>query len=304
MVARTSSWRTPEARHRYLELYDRTVEQHWPVPHQELDIATSAGTTRVRRSGDAPGTPLVMLHPTAGSSAGWYPVMAALSAQRTVYTPDTIGAAGRSDQVLPITSGSQLVAWLDEVLDGLRVDHVHLLGYSEGGWIAGLYAGLADRRDRVTSLVLIEPAGAFARVPPRRIAALVLRAMRVLLARDKPSALRRFNHWMNGEVELTDQQVELLLAAMRGFRQRLPAASVLSDDELARITAPTLLLMGADTKLYDPAAVAQRPRRLLPDIEIETILDAGHGVLFEHPECTTTRVLDFLRRRDSLTTNA
>jgi pimeloyl-ACP methyl ester carboxylesterase len=303
-VSRTSSWRTPEARHRYLELYDRTVDQHWPVSHQEIDVATTAGITRVRRSGDAPATPLVMLHPTAGSSAGWYPVMAALSAQRTVYTPDTIGAAGRSDQALPITSGSQLVAWLDEVLDRLGVDHVHLLGYSEGGWIAGMYAGLTDRRDRVASLVLIEPAGAFTRVPPRRIAALVLRGVRVVIARDKPKALRRFNQWMNGDVELTDQQVELLLAAMRGFRQRLPAASVLSDDELARITAPTLLLMGADTTLYDPAAVTQRTRRLLLDVEIETIPAAGHGVLFQHAEHTTTRVLDFLRRHDDCTTSA
>ncbi len=245
-----------------------------------------------------------MLHPTAGSSAGWYPVITALSAQRTVYTPDTIGAAGRSDQVLPITSGSQLVAWLDEVLDQLELDHVHLLGYSEGGWIAGLYAGLTERRDRVVSLVLIEPAGAITRVPPRRIAALVLRGMRVLVARDKPEALRRFNRWMNGDVELTDQQVELLLAAMRGFRQRLPAASVLSDDELARIATPTLLLMGADTKLYDPSAVSQRTRRLLPDVQIETIPDAGHGVLFQHAEHTTTRVLDFLRRRDNGSTSA
>ena len=298
MVSRMSSWRTPEAEHRYLELYDRTIDQNWPVPHRDVDIATTWGLTRVRRSGAGTGIPLVMLHPTAGSSAGWYPVMAALSSQRTVYTPDTIGAAGRSDQVLPITSGSQLVAWLDEVLDGLGVDQAHLLGYSEGGWIAGLYAALTERRDRVASLVLIEPAGALTRVPPRRIAALVLRGMRVLIARDKPRALRSFNRWMNGDVELTEQQVELLLAALRGFRQRLPTASVLCDDRLTRITAPTLLLMGADTRLYDPVTVGERAHRLLPDVEIEIVPNAGHGVLFQHAEHATARVLDFLRRHD------
>ena len=90
MARGLSSWRTAEARSRYLKLYDRVVERRWPVWHEEIDVATTFGTTRVRRSGDAGGTCVVMLHPTAGSSAGWYPVISAMSAGHTVYTPDKL----------------------------------------------------------------------------------------------------------------------------------------------------------------------------------------------------------------------
>ena len=291
-----STWRSPEAKTRYLALYDRTVESSWPVAKEEIDVATTLGVTRVRRSGDAGGTPVVMLHPTTGSSAGWYPVIAAMSATRTVFTPDTVGAAGRSVQTAPVTSADQLVTWLDEVLDGLGLDRVHLLGYSEGGWIAGTYAGLTDRRSRVASLVLVEPAGLLAPIPPVLLVELVLRGMRVLAARDKPAAIRRFNRWMNGDVELTDEQVELILAAMGSFRQRLPSPSPLADDALAAITAPTLLLMGSDTKLLPPSVAADRAGRLIPDVTVELVADAGHGVLFQHPGRTTARILEFLAR--------
>lgn len=158
-----------------------------------------------------------------------------------------------------------------------------------------MYAGLTDRRDRVASLVLVEPAGAVTRVPPRLVAGLVLRGMSVLLARDEPAAIRRLSTWMTGDVRLTDDQIELLLAAMGSFRQRLPAATVRSDGELAGITAPTLLLMGSRTRLYDPSVVEARVRRLLPTVEVEVVPDAGHGVLFQEQELVTGRILELLR---------
>ncbi|MEA2972630.1 MAG: hypothetical protein QOG82_1088 [Actinomycetota bacterium] len=99
---------------------------------------------------------------------------------------------------------------------------------------------------------------------------------------------------MNGDVELTDEQIELLLLAMRTFRQKLPMPRRLSDEELGRITVPTLLLLAADTKLYDPETVAERARRLLPDVTIEIVPDAGHGVVFQYPDRIIARLLQFI----------
>ena len=45
-------------------------------------------------------------------------------------------------------------------IDALGVDRLHLLGYSEGGWIAGSHAALSAHRDRLASLTLVEPGGA------------------------------------------------------------------------------------------------------------------------------------------------
>jgi pimeloyl-ACP methyl ester carboxylesterase len=292
MTSGVSGFKSAQAAQQYQRLYDEQVATFWPVTHEELDVSSRFGTTRVRVSGEADGIPLLLVHPTAGSSAGWYPLIGPLCEDRRVYTPDTIGAAGRSVQTAPITSVGDLVTWLDEVLDALDLERVHIVGYSEGGWIAGSHAALTSRPDRVTTSTLIEPAGAIERVPTGFLVAMIGRGALTLLARDKPAAVRKFNRWMNGDVELTDAQVELVLAAMGSFRQKLPRPHRLTDDELRRITAPTLLLLGADTKLYDPAAVQERALRLIPTVEVEVIPDAGHGLAFQYPELVSARILE------------
>lgn len=285
-----SAFRSSLAADQYRQRYDDLVEKYWPVPHIELDLPGQFGTTHVRVSGDGNAVPLLLIHPTAGSSAGWYPLIAPLCADRRVFTPDTIGGAGRSVQTAPITSVQDLATWLDEVLDGLHLERVHIVGYSEGGWIAASHAALTDRPERIVTLTLIEPAGAIARVPTGFLLNMIVRGARTMLARDKPAAVRSFNNWMNGDVELTDAQVDLILAGMGSFRQRLPRPHQLSDDALRRITARTLLLVGADTKLYDPVRVRDRARSRIPSVDVVVLPQAGHGLVFQYPALVTEHI--------------
>ena len=88
------------------------------------------------------------------------------------------------------------------------------------------------------------------------------------------------------------------------FRQKIPSPKRLSDDQLGRIVAPTLLLLGADTRLYDPDKVAERARRLLPDVMVEITPGAGHGLPLQYPDRITRRVLDFVETRREPRTGA
>jgi pimeloyl-ACP methyl ester carboxylesterase len=294
MAKRLSRFRTPEAAARYYELYDELVARLWPVPHDELDVPSRFGPTHVRRSGPDRGVPLVLIHPTTGASLGWHRLIAPLSEAHPVYTPDTIATAGRSVQTAPIRSPRDLAAWLDDVLDALDVETVHLVGYSEGGWIATIHAAFTERPARLATLSLIEPGGGIDRIPRRFIAQMILKGVGTLRARDKRRAVQDFNRWLNGDITMTDEEIELVLLVFRGFRQALPTPRRLADDELRRITAPTLLLLGADTRLYDPDEVASRARRLLPDVDVDITPGAGHGLAFQHPERITTRILQFV----------
>ncbi len=299
MATSIGGFKTHQHQVDYEEVYDRILEREWPVPHEELDLETSFGATRVRRSGQGEATPLVMIHPTTGSSLGWYPIIQHVCRDRVVYTPDTIGTCGRSVQTEPVTSAQDLVAWLDEVVDTLGLDSLHLLGYSEGGWIAGSHAALSAHRDRLASVTLVEPGGAIERIPTGFLIAMIGRAMVAMASRDRTAALAGFSRWLNGDVDLTPAQVELLEVSMGTYRQRLPRPDRLGDDQLRHLTAPTLLMMARDTKLYDPDTVAQRAQRLLPDITIDITPDAGHGLLFQYPGKITTRINDFLAAHDT-----
>lgn len=300
MPDKISTFRTPEDAARFHARYDEIVAREWPVAHEELDVPTRFGQTRVRRSGEGPGIPLVMLHPTTGSSAGWYPVIGLFGRDQVVYTPDTMGAAGRSTQTAPIRSEADLAVWLDDVLDGLRLAEVHVLGYSEGGWVAGQHTAHTEHPGRLRSLTLIEPSAVLERLPRRLLWSMVGGAARVMVARDRNDAVRRLNTGLNGPgYQLTDGQIELLLASMMTFHQRLPRpGQPLSDEQLRRIAAPSLILLGEQTKLLNPQTAAARARSLMPDVTVEIIPGAGHGVLYQQPEHVSARVREFLNHHD------
>ncbi len=67
---------------------------------------------------------------------------------------------------------------------------------------------------------------------------------------------------------------------------------------LRRLTTPTLLLLAEDTRIYDLATVAERAGRLLPNVEIESTPNAGHGLPFQYPKQVTSRVLAFMDTQD------
>jgi pimeloyl-ACP methyl ester carboxylesterase len=298
MASRIGGFKTAEDAARYHAAYDAMVANHWPGDRSEMDFPSRFGSTHVRSTGSGDGVPLVMIHPTQGSSAGWYPLVGPLGEGRSVYTPDTIGTVGRSHQTQPIESVGDLALWLDETLDHLELDRVHLFGYSEGGWIAGSHAALTQRSERLKTLTLVEPAGAITAVPKGTIAQMVYRGARTLVARDRRKAFRDFNRWMNGNVELSDEEIDLFLLAFGKFTQRLPTPTGLSDSELRSIGVPTLLILAEETRLYDPDDAAERARRLVHDIEIEIVPDAGHGVLFQYPDRMVYRITSFLRAHD------
>ena len=74
MAKQLGGFKRPEDTDVFRTQYDELLASYWPeLPREELDIPTSFGTTRVRRTGTADGTPIVMIHPTMGSSIGCSP---------------------------------------------------------------------------------------------------------------------------------------------------------------------------------------------------------------------------------------
>jgi pimeloyl-ACP methyl ester carboxylesterase len=137
--------------------------------------AVAAVTTLVRRKADRPraavsaleltpshsagtGTPLLLLHGIGAIWRAWSPVLPYLEPHHEVIVPTLHGHAGGpplDSQVAP--SVQALVDGIEEELDRLGLQKVHIAGNSLGGWIGIELA----RRGRAKSLVLLSPAGAW-----------------------------------------------------------------------------------------------------------------------------------------------
>ena len=299
MPDKISAFRTMEGAERFLTRYDEVVGSRWPIAHEELDLPTRFGQTRVRRSGAGSGVPLVMLHPTTGSSAGWYPVIELFCRDRVVYTPDTMGAAGRSVQTAPIRSETDLADWLDDVLDHLGMPEVHLLGYSEGGWIAGLHAAQTGKPGRLRSLTLIEPAGALERVPAKFLLSMVGGAVRVLVARDKGRSRSSPERWDERHRLRADRRPDFSAARLDDVVPTAPAPTEPTDRRATpphrtpKPAAPGTTIPAARSPSSHQArhlAHAQHHRQGHPG--------TGHGLLDQEPKAVSTHVHDFLTAQE------
>jgi pimeloyl-ACP methyl ester carboxylesterase len=276
------------------------VDELWPVPAEELDVETSFGPTRVRRSGAGPGAPLVMLHGNSGTSVGWSTVVEPLAEQHEILAVDVVGTMGRSVQTRPIEQAGDLAVWFRQLLDSLGVERAHVIGFSEGGFVA--FHAVPGNTDRLASVVAIDAAGTVERIRLRFFASLALAIVKILLR--VPNAMRDFGQRMIPGVELPELQWDLMTAEARHFRPGLPMPTKVSDDHLRAMTVPTLLYMAGESEVYDPRKAAARARALMPDVEIVIVDGAGHGLPLTHPERTWRDVVEFVDRHEAPRTAA
>ncbi|GAA3235969.1 alpha/beta fold hydrolase [Streptomyces lavendulae] len=285
-------------RDRYFAASDALYAMGAPI-RSETDVETSFGTTHVYRHGPADPaaesrTPVVLIHGAGYCSAMWYPNTPALSADRPVYALDTPGDAGRSVHREPMWQPERAAQWLDEALDALGLDRVHLVGSSYGGWLVLNQAHL--RPGRLASVTALDPGG-LEKVGLRFFAWVFVS----LFASFAPKALRpRLAAWLEQPVLVVPEMRTWIHAGARAFRIRRPAPLPLTEDELRSIRTPLYVIMGKRSLLVHPQRQLERVPRLVTGARAEIIGATGHGPQIDHPDVVNARMLGFMEDVDSL----
>jgi len=263
------------------------------------------------------GQPLVLLHGTGNSAGFFLPLLNELDGVR-VLVPDRPGL-GLSDPIdLPRHRYRETaVAWLDRLLDALRVEIAALVGHSGGGMWALWYALAYPAR--VTRLVLIAPPVIpKTRCPlPIRLAATPgLGELVSRLAPPTPKSVLQFAHHAAREKQTLARYpdlIDLMVATGRdpvadrvtkaelrvfasplallspsGFRHRLRV----QPDELRQLAMPTLMIWGEHELLGSPS-VARAATELIPRARLE-VPATGHAPWLGQPAQTATAVIDFV----------
>ncbi|MBF6358055.1 alpha/beta fold hydrolase [Nocardia higoensis] len=211
---------------RFLRAYD-AVAARWPVPSVDLDIATSFGTTRVRKSGVGEGAPLLLLPGIGGNAMFWEPFIEELARDRVVYTSDVLGWAGRGEQTAPIRDEADIAEWGTQLVAGLGVERIHLAGYSAGAWLATVIGAAGD--NRLAGISLLEPAPATFARPPWK----VLRKFLFAGFRPTRAKIEKLNQWLSPAIRLTEEDWALTLSAL-AFRPGMPWARPLPAERFRR----------------------------------------------------------------------
>jgi len=285
---------TPEGQRETIEAYDAVLRK-WPVPYSELDVATGFGDTHVIASGPEDAPPVILLHALFATATSWYRTVDALSDRFRIFAVDVMGEANKSRPTRPITSLDDYVQWFTELADGLSVERADLVGNSFGAF--GAAACAMHLPQRVRRLVLVGPAATVHSMAPFYIHMFAPKAVFLLLPwlPGRRAAMRHAVDWMLSGLPRDDAWDEVFhLTMVHGGMTTQLFPRVYSAEEMARIEAPTLLLVGDRERIYRPEEAIRSARELLPAIQAEVVPDAHHIAALANPEWVNERLREFL----------
>lgn len=290
------------------------------VPEERRVRLRSGGAVRVQEAGD--GHPVLFVHGAANAGTSWMSLVAALPGFRCIAL-DRPGC-GLSDPIVgaPLRDLAAVESYADtllrDVLDALELPSAHVVATSYGGYFA--FRGAAAHPDRVDRIVELSwPMGApMDRVAlSMRLAALpgmqaltsrlpvtrgMVRSLLRQIGLERALANGRFDdamidwYWSllrhTGTLGNDLRSSPSVITPIRGLNQRV----LLSDDLLARVTMPVLLLWG-DEDPNGGEAVARAFAGRLPDATLEVIPQAGHAPWIDEPDLCADRIRAFLSQR-------
>jgi len=255
---------------------------------------------RVRISGPADAPVVILLHGFGGSLETWEPWAVVLSKQYRVVRFDLPGFGLTGPDPSGDYTDARTVRVLAALMDALGVQKADLIGNSLGGKIAWNFA--VEYPGRVEKLVLISPDG-FASpgfeygVKPKLPA-----VMRLL-----PYTLPRFMLRMNLAVAYADpkrlsdatltryQDMMLAPGDRQAMLERMVQVMLVPPGpELAKITAPTLILWGEQDGMI-PFSNSADYVRDIPGARLVALPGLGHVPFEEDPAGSLPPVLAFLR---------
>jgi pimeloyl-ACP methyl ester carboxylesterase len=280
------------AQDRFFRAYDEAMRA-MPAPDRTLDLRTSYGIVRVYHfTGAEPGRPPLLLLPgRASATPVWADNLPSLLQVRSVYAVDLLGEPGRSVQSRPIAGPADHAQWLHEVLTQLPEPQLHLLGLSFGGWTAANL--VVHRPAKVAGVVLLDPVLVFSDLS----AEVVLRSIPAGIRWFPKSWRDSFASWTANDAPVEDEPVaQMIEAGMQSYAMKLSTPARPTDEQLAAVRTPALVLLAGDSRMHDANAAAETARRTLPGADVHVYPGASHAINGEFPDRIATDVGAFVGR--------
>ena len=255
-------------------------------------------SVRLLESGHGPA--VLLLHgsgPGTTGSGAWGTTAQALEASWHLVAPDH---AGFGESALPPGSRGGLQVWTEQaaaLMDALGIASYAVVGHSMGGAVALALA--AAQPHRVTHVVAVSTMGTPAAPLSEDLDALWAAPPGEAGARDM---LERLVH---DRSLVTQPAVEARAAAMAAgadaFEVLFPPPRgrwvddlTLSEETLAAVRAPVLLVHGADDRVTPLPTAALPLLDLLADVRLHVLGRCGHVPSLEHPDEFRRVVTSFL----------
>ena len=223
-----------------------------PKPKETKDIKTKYGTIRAyyfTKEENKHKEPILLLPGRGASTPMWVPNLGGLREKRPVYTIDLLGEPGMSMQTKVIENQKQQAEWLNEVIEGLGLEKVHIVGVSIGGWTTMNLARYNP--EHIATASLLDPVFVFAQISIKMILASIPASVPIV-----PKFIReKMLSYVSGGAEINDDEpiAKLIESGMRNYKLKTPAPDLFSKEDLKNINIPVLALMAEKSTMHNMA---------------------------------------------------
>lgn len=264
-----------------------------PLPPLET-VRRNGRAIAYRAAGDGP--PLVLLHGIGSGSASWEAQLDGLSPRYRVIAWDTPGYGGSDPLPGERPSSAAYGEAVADLLDGLGLKKVHLLGHSLGGLIAAAFS--ARHPEMLSSVTLSDAAGGYLNSPEDiRVGRLKARIEAMTALGPAEVARRRAREVLSPSAsEETYEKVFRVQSRLRpdGYVQ---AARMLHNSDIladaAKIGVPALVMYGSEDTVT-PEAIGREIAAAIAGARYVTLEGLGHASYVEGPETFNAALTGFL----------
>jgi len=224
----------------------------------------------------------------------WYRNVEGLSKSLRVFAVDGI-TDGRSKPTATLPTRESCSTWLLDVMDGLQIKQAYVAGLSHGGWHAANFT--LAHPNRVLRLILLSPAATVAPFKPQFfidfLKIQIAGAFKMSERTGRKLAqlfIAKENKFDSALFELIGTAVKHIKSPKMYFPRQFPGK------ELMQISVPTLLLIGAQERIYNPQHALSRAKEFIPNLEADIIQGGGHVFPIEQPETVNARIFTFIHK--------
>ncbi len=273
------------------------------IPISIKKIAINGHTINYSVSGDGP--PLLLIHGANFGWGVWYPNIASLSKNFTVYAIDLPGA-GRSTRIdySRLNPEEDFLIVTEDFIKALGLKNFHIIGFSMGSWVC---LQLALKHPEWVDKIIVESAVGFSdySVASDKIIAFFPLAKLISKIFINPKSRTKVEKFLRGifyykTIKLPEEFINYFWETMKTshnllFISRLTALhkTLNLENSLYRIKNKTLIIWGEDDKII-PLQKNSHNFKLIPSSEVRLLKNVGHVPSLENPQEFNSVVNKFL----------
>jgi len=272
------------------------------LPHSEYSHFVDVDGVRLHYQEKGTGVPLLLLHGFTSSTYSWKDVFDPLASNFRVIAVDLKGFGFSAKPDGDYTRRGQAVL-IGHLLDQLHLDKVWLCGSSMGGEVAVNLALLEP--NRVAGLILIDgsglPVSGSGSLAPNYLLVPVIGRVLTAFSLTSDKLVREgLRKSFYDPAKITEERVAayyLPLTTRDGqraaLRARVQTGAYPFEQDLHKITMPTLIIWGAEDQLI-PVEAGRKFNELIPGSKLIVFENCGHLAAEEVPDRVVKEISNFV----------